>query len=75
MTEYKIVIEKTAENDLIGILTYIGNTLHEPNIAKRLYASIKKEILSLNIMPYRNAVVNETFISALCRWRCHPSAF
>ena len=75
LTEYKIVIEKTAENDLIAILTYIGNTLHEPNIAKRLYASIKKEILSLNIMPYRHAVANETFISALCRWRCHPSAF
>lgn len=59
MTEYKIVIEKTAENDLIGILTYISNTLHEPNIAKIIYASIKKEILSLNMMPYRHAVVNE----------------
>ncbi len=59
MTEYKIVIEETAENDLIGILNYISDTLHEPNIALRIYGSIKKEILSLNKMPNRYAVVNE----------------
>ncbi len=59
MTEYKIVIEETAENDLIGILNYISDTLHEPNIAIRIYSTIKKEILSLNKMPNRYAVVNE----------------
>ena len=59
MTEYKIVIEETAENDLISILNYISDTLHEPNIAFRIYGSIKKEILSLNKMPNRYAVVNE----------------
>ncbi len=59
MTEYKIVIEETAENDLIGILNYISDTLHETNIALRIYGSIKKEILSLNKMPNRYAVVNE----------------
>ncbi len=59
MTEYKIVIEETAENDLIGILNYISDTLHEPNIAARIYGSIKKEVLSLNKMPNRYAVVNE----------------
>ncbi len=59
MTEYKIVIEETAENDLISILNYISDTLHEPNIAIRIYGSIKKEILSLNKMPNRYAVVNE----------------
>jgi toxin ParE1/3/4 len=59
LTEYKIVIEETAENDLIGILNYISGTLHEPNIAIRIYGSIKKEILSLNKMPNRYAVVNE----------------
>ncbi len=59
MTEYKIVIEEAAENDLISILNYISDTLHEPNIAIRIYGSIKKEILSLNKMPNRYAVVNE----------------
>jgi len=40
LTEYKVVIEETAENDLLGILNYIKNTLHEPNIAMKIYGSI-----------------------------------
>ena len=59
MTEYKIVIEETAENDLVGILSYISDTLHEPGIAMKIYGSIKKEVLTLNKMPFRYAVVNE----------------
>ena len=59
MTEYKIVIEETAENDLVGILSYISDTLHEPNVAFKIYSSIKKEILTLDKMPFRYAVVNE----------------
>ena len=59
MTEYKIVIEETAENDLVGILSYISDTLHEPNIAFKIYGSIKKEILTLNKMPFSYVVVNE----------------
>ena len=59
MTEYTIVIEETAENDLVGILSYISNTLHEPNTAFKIYNLIKKEVLSLDKMPFRFAVVNE----------------
>ncbi len=59
MTEYKIVIEETAENDLIGILSYISDTLHELNSAIRIYSSIKKEILTLNKMPFRYDIVKE----------------
>ena len=59
MTEYKIVIEVTAQNDLISILSYISDTLHEPNIAFKIYGSIKQEILTLNKIPFRYAVVNE----------------
>ena len=59
MTEYKIVIEETAEKDLVGILSYIGDTLLEPNTAVKIYSSIKKEILTLNKMPFRYAVVSE----------------
>ena len=59
MTEYKIVIEQTAENDLLGILSYISDTLHEPSIAMKIYGLIKKEILNLNRMPFRFEVVNE----------------
>ena len=59
MTEYKVVIEETAENDLLGILNYIKNTLREPNIAMKIYGSIKKVILSLKQMPFRYALLNE----------------
>lgn len=59
MTEYKIVIENSAEKDLVGILSYISDTLHEPDIVKKIYGSIKHEILTLNKMAFRYAVVNE----------------
>ena len=59
MTEYKIVIEETAENDLLGILNYIKNTLRESNMAMKIYGSIKKGILSLKQMPFRYALLNE----------------
>ncbi len=59
MTKYKILIEETAEKDLLGILSYISDTLHEPDIAKKLYISIKTEILSLKQLPFRYAVVSE----------------
>ena len=59
MTEYKIVIEEPAENDLIEILNYISDIIHEPTIAAKIYTSIKKEILTLRQMPFRYAVVNE----------------
>lgn len=59
MTEYKIVIEQTAENDLLDILSYISDTLHEPSIAMKIYGLIKKEILTLDKMPFRYALVND----------------
>ena len=59
MTEYRIVIEKTAENDLVSILSYISDSLKEPGIALKIYSSVKKEILTLNKMPFRYATVNE----------------
>lgn len=59
MTVYKIVIEETAETDLVGIISYIANTLHERDVAARIYESIKKEISGLNKMPFRCAVVGE----------------
>ena len=59
MTEYKIVIEETAENDLVAILSYISDTLHEPNTALKIYSSIKNEILTLEKLPFRYALVND----------------
>ena len=57
--KYKIIVEETAEKDLLGILSYISETLHDPNVANKLYNSIKTEILSLKELPFRYAVVSE----------------
>ena len=59
MITYKIVIERTAENDLSDILSYISNTLHEPTIAKKLYNEIKENFSNLKSMPHRHKIVNE----------------
>lgn len=57
--KYNIVFEDLAENDLTDIFEYICTKLHEPEIAKRIYRSLKKDILSLETMPFRFALIDE----------------
>ena len=59
MEEYKVIIDSNAEKDLISILSYISNSLKEPQIAKRIFQFIRKQVLSLNQLPYRFEVINE----------------
>lgn len=49
--KYEVIIENSAERDLLEILTYISETLLEP--AKRIYLSIKEQAQSLDHMPFR----------------------
>ncbi|MBQ8165020.1 MAG: type II toxin-antitoxin system RelE/ParE family toxin [Clostridia bacterium] len=59
MTKYKIIIEKSAEKDLNDIIVYIGEILHEPDIAMKIYFSIKIKILSLKELPLRYALIKD----------------
>lgn len=59
MTEYKVIIELPAQRDLHGILSYITDTLKEPVIARRIYTSVKEQILTLRQMPLRHSVVQD----------------
>lgn len=59
MTEYKVIIEFLAERDLHGLLYYITDTLKEPVMARRVYTSIKEQILTLKSLPLRHSVVQE----------------
>ena len=59
LAEFEVIIEQTAEQDLFHILSYISDILREPSVAKRIYFSIKKQVLSLERMPYRCVVVSE----------------
>ena len=56
---FKVVIESTAEQDLVDILSYIAYTLKEPIIAKRIYLSIREKLQSLEHMPCRHAIIDE----------------
>ena len=59
VAEVMIITEQTAEQDLIRILSNISDALREPKIAKRIYLSIKEQVLSHDHIPYRYAVVSE----------------
>lgn len=65
MTEYKVIIELPAQRDLQGLLRYITDTLKEPVVARRIYISIKEQILTLNQMPLRHSVVKEQPYAAM----------
>ena len=59
METFEVFVETSAEMDLLGILEYIAKTLKEPEIAKRIYFSIKAKISTLEKMPLRNKIVAE----------------
>ena len=65
MEKYEVIIDAEAEKDLLGILTYITETLKEPRVAARIFLSIREQILSLDHMPNRHAIVAEEPYAAM----------
>ncbi len=65
MTEYKVIIELPAQRDLHDLLRYITDTLKEPVIARRIYTSIKEQILTLSQILLRHSVVQEQPYAAM----------
>jgi len=63
LTTYDVIIDPTGEWDLRGILRYISDTLLEPEIAKRIYLSIKGQIKTLDKMPYRHKLVADEVLA------------
>ena len=64
MAKFKIIVEITAVSDLRGILRYITETLKEPAIARRIYYSIKEQIMTLDKMPLRHPLVLDKSFAA-----------
>ncbi len=64
MERYEVLIELSAERDLLGILTYISETLKEPETAFRIYSAIKEQIESLRMMALRCKLVNDELYSS-----------
>lgn len=63
MSKYIIEITQKAENDLTEIGRYISKELLEPMIAKILIDRISNEILTLEEMPFRHALVLDRRLS------------
>ncbi len=64
MSEFDVIIETTAVSDMRGILRYITQTLKEPITAQRIYGSIKEQIMTLDTMPFRYALVKDEVFAA-----------
>jgi len=65
LTKYEVIIELPAQRDLHAILRYIRDILKEPDIAKRIYTSIKEQILTLKQLPLRHNIVQEQSYSVM----------
>jgi len=62
---YNTHITAPAEQDLSDCARYIANELQNRAAAERLLDSVENEICSLEMMPYRNALVNDEDLAAL----------
>ena len=56
---YRVEITKPAQDDMLQLYSYIADTLKEPRSARRVYTSIRDEIMTLSDMPERYAVIDE----------------
>lgn len=59
MTEYNVIIEPSAAEDLIEISDYITRVFSEPTTASKLYFSISDCILSLSNLPNRHKIISD----------------
>ena len=65
MKEYNVILETTAVLDLRGILDYITDILKQPEAAERIFLSIEKKVMALNVMPARHSIVRDETYAAL----------
>lgn len=64
MGRYSIEITEPAENDLSEVGLYISKELLEPNIAKKIVNKIGEEILTLEELPLRHALVGDEILAS-----------
>lgn len=65
MKRYEVIIEPKAEDDLFSIFFYIRNVLKEPETAKRIFLSIREQVLTLNQMPFLHALIDQEPYTAM----------
>lgn len=63
MDNYSVMISATAAEDIENIADYIANTLLEPEMAAKLIGGLKTAVKSLETMPERHPLVNDTYLA------------
>ena len=61
---YEVFITETAFKDLADIAFYVSDALQEPDISKKLIATIKEGVFSLENLPNRNALVTDKYLAS-----------
>jgi toxin ParE1/3/4 len=56
---YKVIIETTAEKDLLDIVRYINDRLYAPEAAKKFYSKAKELIQKLEEHPKRHELIQD----------------
>jgi len=56
---YQVIISEPAEIDMVAIGLYISEELHSPEAAENLLDEIDRQLLSLEQMPKRFALVSD----------------
>ena len=65
MAVYNVHQTDSSEHDLLDILKYIYNELHEPTTALRLADTFEASIESLSNMPHRCPLVDDKRLAAM----------
>ena len=59
MTDYRVDITVTANNDVKDIVDYITNELKNPSSAKKLIMELREAFVTLKAMPNRHELVQD----------------
>lgn len=62
MTNYSVVVQKPAQNDLYSVWEYIAVELREPATAAHVLNKLEQSIMSLSELPYRYAVLADKLL-------------
>ncbi len=65
MEHYKVVVYKSAKEDIRSAVTYISKTLRESDTAQNMARRFREAILSLSDMPERFPVVPDSYLASL----------
>lgn len=59
--KYRVQVTDEAVSDMVSLIRYIQNDLHNPDAAQRIFKGLKQEIINLEHFPMKNAESGITY--------------